>query len=290
MLLLWISTGYYRWNGKSSAHQSWFCSWNHPRKTLNRYRNDFLRCIATGDETWIHYTPESKHQSKEWKHLTSQVINKLTTQPSAGKSDVDTWGGGGVCTGANYGTLPKEGHNNKRSVIVKCFGTSWNQPFEPNAKDYCLKMSQFCTIMSAHIVESLRHLNFELLKHPPYSPDLAPPITCLVYWQDALRGCHFVSYQELKEAVHAWLVKNVFYSGHTELVDHWTRCVKGWELYEKMVLLYILIFTVICNKKLRNWLTLACNQWYCNLSGQSASLPVSKKRFMLVYRRSKKNL
>jgi hypothetical protein len=39
-----------------------------------------LRCIVTGDETWIHhYAPENKRQSMEWKHLTSPVKNKIKT-------------------------------------------------------------------------------------------------------------------------------------------------------------------------------------------------------------------
>ena len=34
--------------------------------------NLFLKCIVTGDETWIHhYDPESKQQSMQWKHATS---------------------------------------------------------------------------------------------------------------------------------------------------------------------------------------------------------------------------
>ena len=31
--------------------------------------NLFVKCIVTGDETWIHhYNPESKQQRMQWKH------------------------------------------------------------------------------------------------------------------------------------------------------------------------------------------------------------------------------
>ncbi|XP_023224988.1 putative uncharacterized protein FLJ37770, partial [Centruroides sculpturatus] len=47
---------------------------------------DFLRRFVTTDETWIHYyTPETKEQSKQWKHHSSPPPKKAKTVPSAGK-------------------------------------------------------------------------------------------------------------------------------------------------------------------------------------------------------------
>ena len=59
---------------------------------------------------------------------------------------------------------------------------------------------------AAHTVETLQKLNFEVLAHPPYSPDLAPS-DCHQFGplKEALRGRRFTSDQELKEAAHAWL-------------------------------------------------------------------------------------
>jgi hypothetical protein len=58
------------------------------RSLLNRYRQEgdaFLRCIITGDKTWIHhYAPESKHQfGMETSDIAGQ--KKVRTQPSTGK-------------------------------------------------------------------------------------------------------------------------------------------------------------------------------------------------------------
>ena len=61
-------------------------------------------------------------------------------------------------------------------------------------------------LTDSHTVETLQKLNFEVLAHPPYSPDLAPSDYHLFGpLKEALRGRRFTSDQELKEAVHAWL-------------------------------------------------------------------------------------
>ena len=45
----------------------------------------FKRRIITGDETWIHYyDPESKLQSRQWKHLGSPSPRKFKVEPSDG--------------------------------------------------------------------------------------------------------------------------------------------------------------------------------------------------------------
>ena len=55
-----------------------------------------------------------------------------------------------------------------------------------------------------YTVETLQKLKFEVLAHPPYSPDLAPSDYHLFGpLKKALRGRRFTSDQELKEAVHA---------------------------------------------------------------------------------------
>ena len=59
---------------------------------------------------------------------------------------------------------------------------------------------------AAHTAETLRKLKFEVMAHPPYSPDLSPSDYHLFGpLKEALRGCWFTSDQEVKEPVHAWL-------------------------------------------------------------------------------------
>ena len=46
----------------------------------------FLRLFVTTDETWVHYyTPETKQQSKQWKHVDSPPPKKAKAIQSAGK-------------------------------------------------------------------------------------------------------------------------------------------------------------------------------------------------------------
>ena len=53
---------------------------------LSERDNTFFDRLITGDETWIHhYEPESKRQSMEWQHMTSQKPKKFKTQKPAGK-------------------------------------------------------------------------------------------------------------------------------------------------------------------------------------------------------------
>jgi len=87
-------------------------------------------------------------------------------------------------------------------------------------------------------VDTLHALKSEVLKHPPYSPDLAPsdfhlfgPI------KEHLRGQKFADDDEVMEAVQSWLKatpKSFFLEGIRTLVGRWTKCVaKQWDYVEK---------------------------------------------------------
>ena len=55
---------------------------------LKRFRSkdDFLLCLVTVDETWVHYyEPENKAQRHQWVGRGSPRPKKFKTQPSAGK-------------------------------------------------------------------------------------------------------------------------------------------------------------------------------------------------------------
>jgi hypothetical protein len=82
---------------------------------------------------------------------------------------------------------------------------------------------------AAHTVDTLRALKFEVLKHPPYSPDLAPSDFHLFGpMKEHLRGQKFADDDEVIETVQSWLQatpKNFFLEGIHKLVDRWTKCV-----------------------------------------------------------------
>jgi hypothetical protein len=59
---------------------------------------------------------------------------------------------------------------------------------------------------TAHTMDTVRALKFEVLKHLPYSPDLAPSDFHLFGpMKDHLRGQKFADDNEVMEAVQSWL-------------------------------------------------------------------------------------
>jgi histone-lysine N-methyltransferase SETMAR len=84
-------------------------------------------------------------------------------------------------------------------------------------------------------VGKLRDLHYELLEHPPYSPDLAPSDFCLFpKLKIFLAGQRFSSNQEAIAAVVGYfadLTKNHYRDGIMVLEHHWNKCVSLKEDY-----------------------------------------------------------
>jgi hypothetical protein len=60
---------------------------------------------------------------------------------------------------------------------------------------------------ATHSVETLKKLNFEVLEHPSYSPDLAQSHYNLFGpLKQAIRDRRITTDQQLKKMLHAWLV------------------------------------------------------------------------------------
>jgi hypothetical protein len=82
---------------------------------------------------------------------------------------------------------------------------------------------------AAHTVDALRALKFEVMKHPPYIPELAPSDFHLFGpMKEHLRGQKFADDNDVMEVVQSWLKatpKSFFLEGISKLVDMWTKCV-----------------------------------------------------------------
>ncbi|KAM8702032.1 hypothetical protein ACLKA7_007672 [Drosophila subpalustris] len=108
---------------------------------LNANKNKFLRRFVTVDETWIHHhTPESKEQSKQWISTGETALKKAKIGLSANKFDSEL--------------KKKRPHMAKKKVL-------FHQDTAPAHKSV-VAMMKLC------------ELHYEILPHPPYSPDLAP--------------------------------------------------------------------------------------------------------------------
>jgi histone-lysine N-methyltransferase SETMAR len=74
-----------------------------------------------------------------------------------------------------------------------------------------------------------RDLHYELLEHPPYSPDLAPSDFYLFpKLKLFLAGQHFSSNQEAPAAVEGYfadLTKKIYRDGIMALEHRWNKCI-----------------------------------------------------------------
>jgi histone-lysine N-methyltransferase SETMAR len=198
---------------------------------FQRNPSEFLRRYVTMDETWIHYyTPETKEQSKQWTSSTETAPKKAKTVPSAGKVmasvfwdskgiiHIDYLEKGKTVTGQYYADLlhsfnaklrKKRPHLSKKKVLFH----------HDNAPAHT----------SAIATAKLFQLRYELVPHPPYSPDLAPSdfflFPNLKKW---LSGRRFYSNDEIINATNEYfddLQTSYFLKGLEKLEHRWKKCI-----------------------------------------------------------------
>ena len=204
------------------------------QQCLSRYEkdgDDFLNRVVTCDETWVwHYEPESKRQSMEWKHTNSPVKKKFKSQRSTGKVMLTVfWDMQGPITisylekgttvnGANYCELLRQV---KKDIKNKRRGRQ--------SQGVILHQDNARPHTAAETVKTINELGWELLPHPPYSPDLAPSDFYLFGpLKEFTRGTKFESDGEVKSAVSDWLKcqsKDFYAEGIHKLVYRWNKCV-----------------------------------------------------------------
>lgn len=205
------------------------------RDNLDLYKADqekFLRRYVTMDETWAHhFDPETKLQSKEWKHVSSPTPVKFRKVASAGKVMASVfWDSEGVLmidylekgktvTGVYYAQLIR----NLRKIIKEKRRGKLRQ-------GVLLHQDNAPAHTSAVAMTAIHECGFELLQHPPYSPDLAPSDFHLFRsLKDSLRGRQFDSDENVIKAINDWcdqLDESFFLDGVKALEHRWEKCVK----------------------------------------------------------------
>lgn len=199
---------------------------------FHRNRAEFLRRFVTVDETWVHYhTPETKEQSKQWTFPGESAPKKAKAVLSANKVmatvfwdvrgiiHIDYLQKGKTINGQYYADLlerfdddlrKKRPHLKKKKVLFH----------QDNARVHT------CAVAMAKFKE----LRYELLPHPPYSPDLAPCdyflFPNLKKW---LGGKRFGSNDEVINETNAYfddLPKSHFLEGIGKLEKRWNKCVE----------------------------------------------------------------
>jgi histone-lysine N-methyltransferase SETMAR len=207
---------------------------------LSRYNmeaNEFLDRIVTGDETWVHYTtPETKRDSMTWKHVGSPPVRKFKLAPSARKMMATVFW-------------------DSRGVILVEFLQSG---LAVNAARYCATLEQLrlairrkrAGLLSSGVIllhdnatphtaaatrAQLSRYNWEILEHPPHSPDLAPSDFHLFGpLKRKLSGQRFATDDELEGAVLQFFKQcdTFFYrAGIESLVQRWDKCLNKFGDY-----------------------------------------------------------
>src|SRR5258705_4248364 len=170
------------------------------------HRNAFLQRIVAIDETWARaYEPELKHQSNEWRHPGSSRPQKVRQEPSRVKvmlivaydyegviltHDVPQ----GQTVNADYYCRFLQHHlrpavRRKRPRLLRD-----NLPI-------VLYDNARCHV-AQDVKDLLRRWSWEVLEHPPYSPDMSPcDYNLFPKLKEPLRGIRFPDVPSVIRAV-----------------------------------------------------------------------------------------
>ena len=200
---------------------------------LKRFRSkdDFLLCLVTVDETWVHYyEPENKAQSRQCVGPGSPRPKKFKTQRSAGKMMATVfWDAKGVImldffpkrstiTGVYYANLLDELRTaireKRRGKLSK--GVLLQQD---NARVHTCKVA----------MDAVEWNGYELIPHTAYLTDLVPSDFFLFpNLKKDIRGLHLRSDEEVVTPVEEWVNgkdPDFFSSGLMALEHRWSKCI-----------------------------------------------------------------
>lgn len=201
------------------------------QKMITANPENFFSRTVTGDETWIHhYDPETKQESMQWLPVGSPPPKKFRTQPSSGKVMATVfWDCKGIImidylprnttiTGAYFANVI---HRLRDAIKEKRRGML--------AKGVQLLIDN-APVHTAQIAQAaIAECGFTQLRHPPYSPDLAPSDYYLFgNLKKHLRGKRFSSDQEVITATEAFFSevdKSFFLTGMQALPGRLDKCI-----------------------------------------------------------------
>ena len=198
-------------------------------KMLDRNKTEFMRRYVTMDETWLHhFTPESNRQSAEWTARDEPTPKRGKTQQSAGKVMASVfWDAHGIIfidylekgktINSDYYIALLERLKDEIVEIRPQFKKKKVLFYQDNAP--CHK--------SMKTMAKLNELGFELLPHPPYSPDLATSDYFMFSdLKRMLAGKKFSADEELISGTEAYFEakdKSYYKNGTEKLYDRYNR-------------------------------------------------------------------
>lgn len=196
--------------------------------------NDFLFRIVTGDESFFYfYQPESKQTSKQWKRADSPPPTKLKQEKSTNKVFYSFfWDYKGI--------IVKEPAPVGTTITKTYYENILVNELHPEIKKQRRGLLSAGVILhhgnapahTSHLVSSAIHnLQYEVLRHPPYSSDLMPSDYFLFrVLKDYLRGRHYNDRSSLGSSIHQCLnsvSKDDFTTAIQKLPERWQRCISA---------------------------------------------------------------
>jgi histone-lysine N-methyltransferase SETMAR len=178
---------------------------------LNKWDQDpeaFLRRIVTGDETWLYqYDPEDKAQSKQW-------LPRGGSGPVKAKADRSRAKVMATIFWDSQGILLVDFLEGQRTITSAYYESVLRKLTKALAEKRPGKLHQRVLFHhdnapahSSHQTRAvLREFRWEIIRHPPYSPDLAPSDFFLFpNLKKSLKGTHFSSVDDAKKTALTWL-------------------------------------------------------------------------------------
>jgi len=196
---------------------------------------EFLRQVVTGGETWIQYVnPETREQAMRWlhTHCAPNKPKKFKQTFSDRKTMVTVfWDSEGVLltefmepgttknAAVHCETLRKlrRAIQNKRQGMLTKGVALLHDSARPHHTAACTKTL-------------IEEFNWDILDHPPYSPDLAPSDNHLFpSMKSFIASQRFGSSAELMNGVNQWvnsLAAPFFKEGIQKLVPYYKKCIE----------------------------------------------------------------
>lgn len=202
---------------------------------LERFRKDkkdFVRRFITVDETWVyHHDPESKQEAKEWCEPGTSAPKRVRVQKSAKKVLASVfWDAKGILF-VDYLQTGKTINADYYCNLLDQLDVKIREKRPGLQKKKIIFHQDNAPSHTAQkTIAKISELKYELLQHPPYSPDLAPSDFWLFsHLKKFMRGKRFSSNEEVIAAVEAYfdsLPDSHFRDGIHKLEDHWNKCIE----------------------------------------------------------------